>query len=360
MSTSAHVVCWVSALAMLSCNSKPNAAKPRPAPLVAVETAARKDVAVTVHASVELQPAEQADVSSKTVGYLDAVLVDRGDAVKKGQLLALVRPSDLPDQLLVAKSAVSQAQAAASLAKINNERAQVLAAKGLVSEQELYTLANAVTTADAQLQAAQAQLGVLATRLGETRLEAPFSGVVLARYGDPGALVGGVSGRPIVTVARMHPLRAFGTVSEREAAGIRVGQSARIVFDGLEGEHLDARVHRVAPALDVSTRNLALELQFSSPHEKLKPGMYGRAEIEVERHASAVVIPSAAVQLANEMAYVFVLEGEAVRRQPVRVGVVHNEEVEIVDGLDAGVVYVLRGIDGLSNGAKVRVPRDQP
>src|SRR5260370_24255649 len=115
----------------LSCSSKDTVSRGRPPPIVTVQRAQRRDVPVEIHAPVDLRPLEQAEVGAKTLGYLDAVFVDRGDLVKKGQLLALVRPSDLPAQLSAARSALAQAQAAAGLARANSEGAKELARNGM-------------------------------------------------------------------------------------------------------------------------------------------------------------------------------------------------------------------------------------
>src|SRR5207237_5261571 len=115
---------------------------------------------------------------------------------------ALVRPSDLPDQLAAARNAVAQADAARTLAKANLERAQLLAPKGLLSQQDLQNSTSSAAAADAQLGGAQSQLAALAVRLGETRLEAPYDGVVTARRLDPGALMGPTTGA-VLTVARV-------------------------------------------------------------------------------------------------------------------------------------------------------------
>src|SRR4051812_37179073 len=110
-------------LLALACNKGPEQAAPkgRPPPLVTAEKVQVRDVPVEVRAPVDLRPIAQAEVGSKTLGYLDAVLVDRGDKVKKGQLLALVRPSDLPDQLATVKGSLGQARASVSLARANLE-----------------------------------------------------------------------------------------------------------------------------------------------------------------------------------------------------------------------------------------------
>src|SRR5262245_55047532 len=109
------------ALGMLAaCNGGNGGKAPgRLPPLVSVARVQARDVPVEIRAPVDLRPLEQADVGSKTLGYLDAVLVDRGDRVRRGQLLALVRPSDLPDQLAAARGALAQTKSAAALARTN-------------------------------------------------------------------------------------------------------------------------------------------------------------------------------------------------------------------------------------------------
>jgi len=126
-----------------------DARKERPPPLVAVARVSVRDVEETVRAPVDLRPLLQAEVGAKTLGYLDAVLVDRGDPIRKGQLLALVRPSDLPDQLSAARSTAVQADAAGALARANLDRARALAPAGRVSKQELQQAEMALATAEA-------------------------------------------------------------------------------------------------------------------------------------------------------------------------------------------------------------------
>jgi hypothetical protein len=140
-------------------------AKGRPPPLVAVVKAEARDIPVEVQAPVDLRPLTQADAVAKTIGYLDAVLVDRGDVVKAGQTVAVVRPSDLPDQLAVARGTLAQSQAQVTLARINLERAQKLAQEGLATQAELQSTTSALTIAEAMAQASKAQIGALATRL---------------------------------------------------------------------------------------------------------------------------------------------------------------------------------------------------
>jgi RND family efflux transporter MFP subunit len=329
--------------------------KVRPAPLVVVATAARRDVPVQVHAPVDLRPLLQVDVGSKTLGVLDAVLVDRGDKVRKGQLLALVRPSDLPDQLTAARSSLAQAQSVAALARTDLDRAQALAPKAVVSQQELQQAAARLTQAQASEDTARAQIAVLAERLGETRISAPLGGVVVQRRLDPGALVGPPGGGVIVTVARVDVLRVFISVNEREVSGLALGQEAHVEVDALPGRTFNGRVVRLAPTLDPGTRTLDAEVQLDNRDGLLRPGMYGRGAIVLGIHAGALVVPVGAVQLSDRHAFAFVVDGDVARRREVRIGVDEGDWLEVTDGVGPGDRVVTAGIDMLADGMKIRI-----
>lgn len=341
------------------CSSKSEApAKTRPAPLVVVAKVEARNVAVEIHAPVELRPLAQAEVGSKTLGVLDAVLVDRGDRVKRGQLLALVRPSDLPDQLVAARGTLAQTQASASLARKNFERASSLAPGGVVSQQELQQSQAALATAEAQEAAAKAQVSAFATRIGETRIESPLDGVVTIRRLDPGSLVGQPSSGTILTVARVDVLRVFVTVTEREVRLVKIGQEAHVEVDALPGKSLKGNVVRLAPTLDPATRTLDAEVQIDNTAGELRPGMFGRGSIVVDSHPNAPVVPASAVQISAGKRWAFVLKGDKVERREVTVGVDEGDWLEITKGVVTGEELVTTGIDSVSDGAQVRAVRN--
>jgi membrane fusion protein (multidrug efflux system) len=335
-----------------------SAARARPPPLVVVAKVAARDVPVEVRAPVDLRPLEQADVGSKTLGVLDAVTVDRGDHVKRGQLLALVRPSDLPDQLAAARGTLAQTQASLALARTNFDRANSLAPSGVVSQQELQSSSAALATAEATQAAAQAQVSALAVRLGETRIDSPMTGVVVVRKLDPGAMVGLLSGATIVTVARIDVLRVFVTVTEQDIPKVHVGQQARVEIDALPGSSYQGQVVRIAPSVDPATRTLDAEVKLNNAKEELHPGMFGHGAIVVDTHVHAPVIPATSVQTSNLKSYVYVVTGDRVQRRAIRIGVDGGTWVEAADGLTPGDEIVTAGIDGLSDGIQVRVTRD--
>ncbi len=323
----------------LACRGK-EAARVRPPPSVTAAAVRVRDVPVEIRAPVDLRPLIQADVGAKTLGYLDAVLVDRGDRVRKGQLLALVRPSDLPDQL-------EAARVAHDLAKTNRERAEKLAPSGVVSQQELQA-------AEAQYQAAAANLAALAVRLGETKITSPLDGVVSARRLDPGALVGPTAQTgSILTVQNTDVLRVFLPVNERDVADLAVGQEATVELDAMPGKRYTGKVVRISPAFDPVTRTLDAEVHIKNPGE-LRTGMYGRGYVTTAVHKDAVVVPAGAVQISNDRSYVFVLQGDRVKRTEIKTGVDGGDWLEVTSGLTREDQIITAGADVLSDGRQVR------
>jgi RND family efflux transporter MFP subunit len=332
--------------------------KARPAPSVVVAKVVARDVPVEVQAPVDLRPLEQVDVGSKVLGYIDAVLVERGDRVKKGQVIALVRPSDLPDQLAAARSSIGQIKAQAALARTNYERASKLAPSGVVSQQELQATTAALASAEAAEASMQAQISGLAIRLGETRITSPIAGYVSTRRLDPGALVS-PTGSAIVTVVRIDRLRVFLSLTETDAVGISLGMDARIALDALPERNFSGKVVRVAPAFDPLTRTLEAEVQLANESGELRPGMYGRGYIRREIHPMTPVVSVNAVQISDGKPHVFVLRDNRVEQRPITTGVELDggNAIEVRSGLHAGEEVVIAGADGLADGTPVRVAR---
>lgn len=347
-------------LALGACGGgPPPAPKTRPPPLVTVAKVTVQDVPLEIVSPVELRAYAQADVVSKAVGYLDAVLFDRGDRVRAGQVVATVRPSDLPDQLAASRGALAQMQAAGALAKANLGRAEALAPAGRVSQAELEQARATVAQAEAQEASVRAQAAAIATRLGETRLLAPFDGVVTVRRLDPGVLVGpGTATGAVMTVARVDSLRASVTVNERDSGRVALGQETHVVVDALPGRLFQGKLARIAPSFDPVSRTLDVEVRLPNGAGELRPGMYGRGAVVTGVHPGALTVPVTAVQIVRGKRWVFVLAGDKVRRTSVETGVDGEDWLEVTRGLEANAEVVTAGADGLADGVTVRVARN--
>ena len=359
------------AFGLAACSSKPpdSAAKKRP-PLVTVATPEVRDVAVTLGYTVDIRPIEQADLQSKVQGYVERIFVDRGDAVKKGQLLAEIRPSDLPEQVSQARENVGQTEASYRLAAENARRSRELFQRGMVSRADLDQAEAQLQIAESARGSARAGMGVVSTRLAETRLFAPFAGWVSTRNLDPGALVTpGPQNQTILTVVRIDQVRVFVSVLENQAPLVHRGQSASITVDALPGKSFTGIVTRVPPALDPNTRTLTCEIVIGNPDGVLKPGMYGRAALTVDTHPGAVVLPVESVIAEEDQRSVFVVDGikpppdgkgppvGTSRRVPVTVGFDGGDWLEVTKGLKGDEPVIVAGVDLAGDGVPVTVVR---
>jgi RND family efflux transporter MFP subunit len=356
----------VRALALLllaACTPAPEAPKKRPPPLVQVAHPQVRDVDVTLSYTVDIRPIEQADLQSKVSGYVEKIYVDRGDLVKKGQLLAEIRPSDLTEQVNTAREQASQSEAGWNLALKNAQRARELFQREMISRAELDQAEAQLAMAQAAHGASRSSLGAVSTRLGETRLVAPFTGWVSRRSLDPGALVQpGPQNATILTVVKVDQVRVSVSVLEHQAPLVKRGQAARITVDALPGKAFEGHVNRVPPALDVNTRTLETEIVIPNPDQLLKPGMYGRAELTVDHHARAVVLPVEAVIAEEKERSVYIVRDlkeklGVARRVPVEVGFDGGDWLEITKGLSGDEDVVVAGTDLASDGTPVSVVR---
>ncbi len=344
-------------LTALACAKRPEAAsRQRPPPHVVTALVRPAPLRVTVRAPVDLRAVRQVDLNAKVLGYLSRLSVDRGDRVRAGQVVATVQPSDLPEQLGAARGGVEQNRAALALARENLTRAEALAPRGVVSQQELASARAAVASLEAQGAALRAQVAGVGRRLSETRIVSPIDGVVLQRRVDPGALVGPATGA-VLTVVATDALRVFVPVTERDAASIRVGMEAEVTVDALPGRTFLARVARLAPGFDPVTRTLDAEVEIPNTDGALRPGMYGHAALVTATRPAALMAPVGALQRSGDRWYAYVVRDGRAQRREVAVGFDAGDSLEVTRGLAPGDELVTAGVDALSDGVQVRVAR---
>lgn len=363
------VLVGLGAVLATGCKQAVPPAKKRPPPLVEVARPEVRDVDVTLDYAVEVKPIEQADLHSKVDGYVEALGVDVGDRVRRGELLATIRPAALPKQLIQARKQEEQAAAQLTLQEQNAERTRALFAKGLVSKADRDTAEAQLAVARSARGAAKAGVGMAGVLLQETRIVAPFDGWVTQRYLDVGALVTPAS-QALVQVMRIDPVRVYVSVVEHDVPSVRRGQEAHVMVDSLPGRTFVGQVTRFAPALDPVTRTLRVEIQVPNPPDEaanddgerpgpLKPGMYGRATLHIATHPKSVVLPVGAVVAEDEQRAVFVVEGDHARRVPVTIGFDGGSWLEIASGLRGDEQVIVQGVDLVSDGAAVALPHPE-
>ena len=317
----------------------------------------------------ELEPQAEVEVMSRISGRLQQVLVDRGEAVEAGQLLAVVDDVDLQQQIhraeaaiAVARAGVSREQATSRNLLIQVERYRDLYREALISTQEMEELESRVSVAQAQLELARAQvqqaeasLRELRVQQEQTRIYSPLEGFVGTRYLDPGALVSpSVS---ILSVLNLNRLKTVVPVSERAIQQVRVGLPAEITVDAYPDQIHKGTLTRITPFLNPETRSVDVEIEIANPNHRLKPGMFARVQIDARIPREALSIPRSALLTRGSQKGVYLLnEDMTTVFQSIQIGQIKGDVVEVLAGLKEGDRIVSAGAQNLNEGDLVRLP----
>ncbi|WP_457390672.1 efflux RND transporter periplasmic adaptor subunit [Roseateles sp. P5_E1] len=280
---------------------------------------------------------------------LAALLVDVGDRVKKGQLLARLSPGTLETDLAASKAALLEAEASAREAHQTAERVKTLQGSEALSPQAIDQALAADAAAQARVAAAKARVQADQLRLSYTQITAPDDGVISARVATPGALV--QPGQELFRLQRQGRLEWRAEVPGAELAQLKVGQTVRVQPSGAPA--LEGRIRRVAPQIDPQTRNGLVYVDLKAG-EALRAGLFARGDF-VLGESQGLTLPQTAVLLRDGFSYVFRLDGSKVREQKVQLGRREGNRVEVKSGLAAGAAVVESGVGFLADGDTVRV-----
>lgn len=265
------------------------------------------DRALTLPGSVE--PLEVTTIYPRASGYVRKWVVDIGDKVQEGQLLAEIDTPELDQQLEQANAQLAQAQAQVvqskanrDFSKTNLERYRLLVPQGLAATQDLEQKqaqaqvdeAN-VNVAAAAAAAQEANIRRLLQLKSFGRVTAPFAGTITSRKVDRGALVTAGNATPLFTVAATDPVRVYVQVPQDAAPSVRAGAPATVHVRELPSAAFEAKVTRSAGALDPSSRTLNTEVRVPNPDGKLLVGMYAEVALTLPSPHRVFEVPSTAV-----------------------------------------------------------------
>ena len=390
--------------------------RPRGEILVGVVAPVPRDIEVKIASTADILATQQAAIFSKVSGYIRRLHVDRGDLVQTGQLLAEIDDQELQAQLGQARAGVLTQEAGLGMAQstldgqranLENQRAALARARavaandarqaermkalferGLVSETDWDNARTAATSSQASVEAAEAQLRLAATQIGtsesqvrlaqaqvatsraslqlaesnlsNTRILAPFTGYIAQRNLDAGAAVSAASSGTNTSSLGILLLQAIDSVKvqvdvpDRHVSRVTVGVPVRLTVDPLRDEIFEGKVGRVVPSLDPRSRTMGVEVEIPNPGKKLKPGMFARVELVVERRTGALAIPAEALRLGEAAPTVMVVRSGQVELAKITLGVSDGNWVEVARGLADKDQVIVQGKDLVRPGQKVR------
>jgi len=356
-------------------------------PVVEVATARAASSRADLDLPGDLQAQVDSPVFARVDGYLRTRLVDYGDRLKAGQLMAEIETPELDQQINQARATLSQSQAALNefqadldLSKANLNMAELtvkrwrrLATGGVVARQEADQKEADFAVGEAQVARAQASIAtgqetVHANQANLRRLEemkvfaritAPFDGVVTARNVDIGTLVNSGNGgaaRELFHMAQIQVMRIFANVPQTYVGSIHPGQTGEVRVQELPGQVFSAKVTRIANALDPGSRAMLTVLEVPNPRGVLMPGMYTQVRFSTGRAEAAVIIPGDALTTGRHGPRVAVVGADhRVHFREIRIGHDLGSELEVVSGLAPGEVVVANPSDFVRENALVEV-----
>jgi membrane fusion protein, multidrug efflux system len=313
---------------------------PRVTVVEVTKTAGVRDVTLPA----DVRAFTQATLYAKSLGYLQSVSVERGDRVKKDEVLAVIQSPETDQQVAAALSDLA-------VKARDARRARDLAPRGVMSQQEL-------DRAEGDYQVSRANLERTRALQGYQQVKAPFDGTVTQRFLDVGALVQG--GVAVVEVADFEHLRVNVFAGQDVAGFLKVGDAVTLVQDEKPDVKIVAALSRISEALDPRSRTMQCEIWLDNTHWGLYPGTFLHATLHVDVPPLPTV-PSEAVFLRGDKLLVAVIEGNRAHFRPVQPGLDDGKTLQIREGLNGNETVAVNFPSDLPDGAAVQPePRKQP
>ena len=306
-----------------------------------------RDLTRTLTLPGNVSPWLQATLYAKVPGYLKSMNADKGDVVKKGQLLAVL---DAPEVAQL----FQQADADYQIKQVTFERLRNVWRENpdVIAKQD-------VDMAEAAAKASKHLRDSRRSTLEYTKVFAPFDGTITARFADPGAFIPAATGSatqsiPFFTVMDLNTVRIYVSVPQEAALWANQGVPAVLTARELPGQEIRGAITRTTSALDPSTRTLLVEIDLPNPTHRLRPGMFVTATLILEEHPQALALLPAALVSDNTGTFVFVVEGDTAKLVAVKTGLDDGTWVEVTEGLQENMEVVVVGKTGLTDGQAVR------
>ncbi len=301
--------------------------------------------------SARLAPAGQ--------GIINALHVELGQRVKKGQVLAELDVSTLSLQLNQAQKSTELARLQATDARKEASRIDLLKAEGAVSTQQTDKMAMGLQLAEAQVAQAEASLAVLENQIGKARLKAPFSGTVTGVFLEEGEFftgMAGIGGPPaLVSIESLDPIRLDVHVPDVDLGRVSVGMRVLVTSDAFPDRQWEGEVALINAAADRGARTFTVRIRIPNDDGALRPGLFLTGRLVLEQQDGVLAIPENAVsEPDSDKPFVMVVDGSTAHRTYIELGL-KGDAGWAVTGVEDGQQVVVEGHFGLPDGANVRV-----
>ncbi|MBK9443194.1 MAG: efflux RND transporter periplasmic adaptor subunit [Comamonadaceae bacterium] len=317
-----------------------------------------REVPQNIAISGDIKAVNTAFVKARVAGELQGLVLREGDAVKAGQILAHIDPTDSNARLSQARQQAQAARAQVDIAQRSFDNSRALVAQGFISNTALETSQANLAAAQANHAAAQSAADVAAKAVDDTQLRAPISGLISQRLAQTGERLA-VEAR-VVEIVDLNRLELEAALSAEDAAKIRLGQSAQLRVDGMP-HNLSARVVRINPSATAGSRAVRVYLAIE-PDGALRQGLFAQGVV-LAGSLNTLALPLTAVRTDKPQPYVQVIVQNLVQHVPVELGQrgeANQQTLVAVKGLAEGAQVIGGTMGSLRAGTQVRIAAPAP
>ena len=322
---------------------------------VRIATAEKKKIQPYLETTGTLKADEEVAVSSEVDGIVRQIRVDEGSPVNKGTLLVEINEIDYILDWKRSEAALKQAEANLANAKAEYKRKNTLYQEELITRQQFDDITTKIALAEAEMDRAKATLSISKEKLTRTKVYSPLNGAVKEKRVSVGDYVR--NGTPLLQLITINPLKLNFTISEKDAASIKIGQEVAFSVDSYADKQFKGRVSLLYPNVEEKTRTLQAEALVPNADHLLKPGYFARTLIYTAAPREVVLAPITALLYDNAVIRIFVVDGDKARERVIKIGGKYGEFVEVLEGLKEMEQIVVIGQNNLSEGVKVNVAR---
>lgn len=321
-----------------------------------VVTAAPVEIRQTLALSGSLRAVDMATIKARVPADVRQVLVREGESVRAGQIVVVTDGTEYEARVAQARGNLDAARAQLEIATKTRDNNRVLVEKGFISRNAFDNAASQYAGAEANVAAARGAMNIVQKSLNDTVIRTPISGLVAARYVQPGEKVS--PDNKLLDIVNLQKMELEASVPTSDIAQIVIGQPVSLHIVGLP-ETFEGKVVRINPSTQAGSRSVLVYVQVANPKNVLRVGMFAEAQLVLSAKQGVLALPQSAVRKDSQGAFVYTITNDQLSKIAVTVGIdgrSGNEYLtEIVSGLDFGAQVIRTDMGNLQTGTRVRV-----
>lgn len=339
-------------------NKKMTAEPTASAPAYQVGTVSRQRVSASVQLPGQFRAYQEVSIYPRANGFVERVLVDRGSAVRRGQVLMILDAPETEERLVAARSNTLKAEVMLTASREHYRRLRASnKIPGSVSALDLETAQARLRSDSASVLGERANYRALTKLRDYLTVRAPFDGIITERNVHPGALVGSGAKMegPMLVLQQQNRLRLVADIPETYSVGLREGSTVRFTVAAMPSREFTGKINRRSGSMNQQFRSETVEIDVANPTRTLHPGMFAELTLPTTGTPGALAVPTTAVVTSTERQYVIRVTDGRAQYVPVRRGQKAGALTEVFGNLRADDRIIVNARDDIKEGIAVRL-----